>query len=187
MRGGCAWTTPHVEALLSVPTERSDRQTSLKIWHKLALTQLYALVFLQSYNILSLLSPDPLQQFMEGHRKLTSLWQAQYSPSLYSQTQTDRLWRQKSSFCPRPLPKKVSFRKKCHFQRSFILTIAELCILCFPVNPQTYSSFTGVTSRVSRELRWLDEHVQMFNNSCLGISNNTVFITFICWEASLWL
>lgn len=65
--------------------------------------------------------PDPLQQFLEGHRKLRCLWQALYSPSLY--TQTDRLWRWKSSFSPWPLPKKslsgkMLLSKKFHFNYS---------------------------------------------------------------------
>ena len=56
MRGGCSWTTLLEKALLSEPTERSGKQTSLNIWYKHSLTQLCVLVFLQSYNILSLCS-----------------------------------------------------------------------------------------------------------------------------------
>lgn len=150
MRERCAWTTLHEEALLSVPTERTGRQASLKIWQN-SLTQPCVLVFLQSYNIPSLLCT------LSHSWKDTGNWdirQAPCSPSLYSQTQTDSLQRQKGSFSPLPLPKKVCFRKKYHFQRSFFLTTAELCNSCCPVNPKSSSSFTGVTLYQHLELAW---------------------------------
>lgn len=120
VRGGCAWTTWHEAALLSVPTERSDRQSTLKIWHTLINPALCIYVPAIQYPFFPV-PPDPLQQFLEGHRKLRCLWQALYGPSLY--TQTDRLWRWKSSFSHWPLPKKslsvkMLLSKKFHFNYS---------------------------------------------------------------------
>lgn len=111
--------------------------------------------------------PDPLQQFMEGHRKLRSLWQAPYSPSLYSQTaKTERLLSPLGHF------RKSLFQKKCHFQRNFILTIEELCNSCSPVNSKSCSSFTGFT--LYQHLELAREHVQMSNDSLL------VYQTTLC-------
>lgn len=96
------------------------------------------------------LSPESLQQFVEGLRKWRPFWQALYSPPLYSQTQSGRLQRQKGSFSTWPLSKKnISFRKKKgHFQRSSVLSIAELCNLCSPANLKS--------CRVSLELHYIN-------------------------------
>lgn len=70
MRGGCAQTALYEEALFSVSTERSDKQTTLKIQHKHSLAQLHVLAILQPYNFCP---QGSLQWYMEGHRKLMSL------------------------------------------------------------------------------------------------------------------
>lgn len=122
MRRGCAWKTLHKAALLSVPTEISDSQGSLKIWHKHSLTHLHVFVFLHSCHILSLLClqilcnnswkdtgiEDPFDKLHLVHLSI---------PKPKATGNKDR-----KSFSPWTLPKLISFRKNVTFKEiSFYL------------------------------------------------------------------
>lgn len=153
MRGGCSWTTLHKAAVLSVPTEIYDSQSSLKIWHKHSLTHLCVLVFLYSCHILSLLCPmilcsnswkdtgieDPFDRLHLAHFSI---------PKPKATGHKDR-----KSLSPFGHFKKKAFQKKCLFQGNFILAIAELCsssYLSSQILQQFHWSYTISTSRVSQ-------------------------------------
>lgn len=170
MRGGCAWTTLHKAALLFVPTEVSDSQSS----HKHSLTHLCVLVFLHSCHILFLLCP---------HILCSNSWEDTGTEGPFDRlhlahlsTLKPKKWHHKDrkSFSPLGHFQKKSLSEKTSLSRKFHFSYSRALQLMLSCHPKSCSSFTGGTPcwhlELASELRWLDKHTA--NNSSLGLSEN---------------
>lgn len=91
--------------------------------------------------------PDPLQQFVEGHRNWRPLWQAPFSPSLNSQTWMTGCKDTKSLS---PLghfqkKKKKLFQKKTSLSRKFHFSCSRALQFTLSCHSKSCSSFIWVT------------------------------------------